>query len=154
MSKYGVISGHLGTFPYLGTFHAVLVCSTSIIHWCPFCVFIVNFEEILHIVSVIEFEQLLGDTAQKMKFSIIDFFCKSEQIRTYIPTFRPNVGKNVLIWSDLLKKTLMGNFNFLCSVRGFRYDFFLFSFPQIQKCTEPFQTSMMDLFAKIVFKSR
>ena len=41
-------------------------------------------------------------TAQKMKFSIKDFFSKCDQIRSFL-----------LIWSHLLKKSLMENFIFL-----------------------------------------
>ena len=44
---------------------------------------------------------LLINTAQKMKFSIGDFFSKCEQIRS-----------KLRIWSDLLKKSLMENFIF------------------------------------------
>ena len=40
-----------------------------------------------------------------MKFSIKDFFSKCDQIRNYLR-----------IWSLLLKKSLMENFIFLCSV--------------------------------------
>ena len=40
-------------------------------------------------------------TAQKMKFSIKDFFSKCEQIRSFLR-----------IWSHLLKKSLMENFTF------------------------------------------
>ena len=43
-------------------------------------------------------------TAQKMKFSIKDFFSKCDQIRILLR-----------IWSHLLKKALMENFNF-CAV--------------------------------------
>ena len=43
-------------------------------------------------------------TAQKMKFSIKDFFSKCDQIRSFLQ-----------IWSHLLKKYLMKNFNF-CAV--------------------------------------
>ena len=51
----------------------------------------------------------LGDnyiivTAQKMKFFITDFFSKCDQIRSFL-----------LIWSHLLKKSLMENFIF-CTV--------------------------------------
>ena len=42
--------------------------------------------------------------AQKMKFSIKDFFSKCDQIRSFLR-----------IWSHLLKKSLMENFIFLCS---------------------------------------
>ena len=42
-----------------------------------------------------------GDTAQKMKFSMKNFFSKCEQIR-----------RNLRIWSHLLKKSLMENFIF------------------------------------------
>ena len=44
-------------------------------------------------------------TAQKMKFSIKDFFCKCDQIR--------RIGMR--IWSHLLKNFLMENF-ILCAV--------------------------------------
>ena len=40
-----------------------------------------------------------------MKLFIKDFFSKCDQIRS-----------SQLIWLDLLKKSLMGNFIFLCSV--------------------------------------
>ena len=43
-------------------------------------------------------------TAQKIKFCIKDFFSKCDQIR-----------RKLRIWSHLLKKSLMENFNFLCS---------------------------------------
>ena len=43
-------------------------------------------------------------TAQKMKFSITDFFSKCDQIRSFLQ-----------IWSHLLKKSVMENFNF-CAV--------------------------------------
>ena len=44
---------------------------------------------------------LTTHTAQKMKFSIKDYFSKCDQIRSFLP-----------IWSDLLKKSLMENFIF------------------------------------------
>ena len=44
------------------------------------------------------------DTAQKMKFSIKDFFSKCDQIRCFLR-----------IWLHLLEKSLMGNFIF-CAV--------------------------------------
>ena len=43
----------------------------------------------------------LGITAQKMKFSIKDFFSKCDQIRSFLR-----------IWQHLLKKYLMENFIF------------------------------------------
>ena len=49
---------------------------------------------------------LIYNTAQKMKFSINDFFSKCDQIR-----------RKPWIWSHLLKKSLMENFLFLCSVK-------------------------------------
>ena len=45
------------------------------------------------------------NTAQKMKFSIKDFFSKCDQIHSFLR-----------IWSHLLKKSLLENFIFLCSV--------------------------------------
>ena len=44
-------------------------------------------------------------TARKMKFPIKDFFSKCNQIR-----------RKLRIWSNLLKKPLVENFIFLCSV--------------------------------------
>ena len=44
----------------------------------------------------------IRSTAQKMKFSIKDFFSKCDQIRSFL-----------LIWSHLLKKYLMENFIFV-----------------------------------------
>ena len=46
-----------------------------------------------------------SNTAQKMKFSIKDFFSKYDQIR-----------RKMRIWSHLLKKSLMENF-ILCAVQ-------------------------------------
>ena len=45
-----------------------------------------------------------SNTAQKMKFSIKDFFSKCDQIRSFLR-----------IWSHLLKQSLMENFIF-CAV--------------------------------------
>ena len=47
------------------------------------------------------------NTAQKMKFSIKNFFCKCDQIRSFLK-----------IWSHLLKKSLMNNFIFcaMCAI--------------------------------------
>ena len=44
-------------------------------------------------------------TAQKIKFSIKDFFSKYDQIHSFLR-----------IWSHLLKKSLIENFFFVCSV--------------------------------------
>ena len=55
-------------------------------------------------------------TAQKMKFSIKDFFSTCDQIR-----------KKLRIWSHLLKKSLMENFIF-CAVLG----------PSIWSCSSPY----------------
>ena len=49
---------------------------------------------------------LVSSTAQKMKFSIKDFFSKCDQIRSFLQ-----------ISSHLLKKSLMENFSF-CAVQG------------------------------------
>ena len=46
------------------------------------------------------------NTAQKMKFSMKDFFSKCDQIRSFLR-----------IWSHLLKKYLMENFIF-CAVKS------------------------------------
>ena len=50
---------------------------------------------------------LVNYTAQKMKFSIKDFFSKCDQIRSFLQ-----------IWSHLMKKFLMENFIF-CAVLVF-----------------------------------
>ena len=67
-------------------------------------------------------------TVQKIKFSIKDFFSKSDQIRSF-----PRIS------SHLLKKSLMENFIF-CAV----LTIYLEVFP------EPMQTSKMERFAAIV----
>ena len=51
------------------------------------------------------FPNLRVGTAQKIKFSIKDFFSKCDQIRSFLR-----------IWSHLLKKSLMKSFIFLYSV--------------------------------------
>ena len=51
---------------------------------------------------------IISPTAQKMKLSINDFFSKCYQIR-----------RKLRIWSRLLKKSIMENFIFLCSVLDF-----------------------------------
>ena len=48
--------------------------------------------------------QARPNTAQKMTFSINDFFSKCDQIRSILR-----------IWSHLLKRSLMENFILLCS---------------------------------------
>ena len=50
----------------------------------------------------------MGHTAQKIKFSIKDFFSKCDQIRSFLQ-----------IWSHLLKKSLMENFIY-CAVPDLR----------------------------------
>ena len=54
-----------------------------------------------------------SDTAQKMKFSIKDFFSKCDQIRRNIS----KITRKLRIWSHLLKKSLLENFIF-CAVRS------------------------------------
>ena len=60
---------------------------------------------------------MIDDTAQKMNFSIKDFFSKCNQIRNKLG-----------IWSHLLKKTLMKNFIFRAVWVPVRY----WSYPQLQ----------------------
>ena len=48
-----------------------------------------------------------SNTAQKMKFFTKDLFSKCDQIH-----------RKLRIWSHLLKKSLMENFRFFCSVMG------------------------------------
>ena len=52
-----------------------------------------------------ELEILTTDTAQKLKFSIKDFFSKGDQIR-----------RKLRIWSHLPKKSLMENFIFCAMI--------------------------------------
>ena len=53
-----------------------------------------------------QFTTSCTNTAQKMKFSNKDFFSKCYQICSFL-----------LIWSHLLKKSLMESFIFLCNVQ-------------------------------------
>ena len=62
--------------------------------------------ELTYIMSFKFHEPTLTSTAQKMKFSIKDFFSKSDQIRSFLR-----------IWLHLLKKSLMENFIF-CAVQN------------------------------------
>ena len=55
-------------------------------------------------VRILIFSRVAGHTAQKMKFSMKDFFTKCDQIR-----------RKLRIWSHLLKISLMENFIF-CAV--------------------------------------
>ena len=54
---------------------------------------------------------IANPTAQKMKFSVKDFFSKCDQTRSFLR-----------IWSHLLKKSLMENFIF-CAVSSIAYHF-------------------------------
>ena len=54
----------------------------------------------------------LTQTAQKMKFSITDFFSKCDQIR-----------RKLRIWSHLLKESLIEKPYFLCSASSWIYNF-------------------------------
>ena len=60
---------------------------------------------------------LQNSTAQKMKFSVKDFFSKYDQIRSFLR-----------IWSQLLKKSLMENFIF-CAVIANKKNIIYFDFP-------------------------
>ena len=62
-----------------------------------------NYLKVFKMISQI----LFSPTAQKMKLSIKDFFSKCDQIRSFL-----------WIWSDLLKKSFIENFIFLCSVHS------------------------------------
>ena len=55
----------------------------------------------MYLFSKTNFNSWPGNTQQKMKFSIKDFFSKCDQIR-----------RKLRIWSHLLKKSLMENFIF------------------------------------------
>ena len=52
-------------------------------------------------------QEFITCTAQKVKFSITDFFSKSDQI-----------GRKLRIWSHLLKKSVMENY-IICTVSYF-----------------------------------
>ena len=76
--------------------------------------------------------------AQKMEFSIKDFFSKYDQIRRFLR-----------IWSHLLKKSLRENFIF-CAVINRAKSEKKFLIHSVQRCI---QTSMVELFVKIVIKT-
>ena len=84
--------------PYLDTFHAVRAFSAINILTSGFLTFSRDMKRNLG-------HKLVNITAQKLKFLIKDFFSKYDQIRRFLR-----------IWSHLLKKSLMENFHFLCSV--------------------------------------
>ena len=67
-------------------------------------------KDLLFVFEFGESSQFVFSTAQKMKFSIKDFFSKCDQIRSFLR-----------IWSHLPKKSLIENFIF-CEV-------FIFQFP-------------------------
>ena len=71
-------------------------------------------------------------TAQKMSFSINDFFSKYDQIRSFLR-----------IWSHLLKKSLMENFTF-CAV----YEFPQNDIPEHRGVSKPSKTYKMESFPK------
>ena len=61
-----------------------------------------NFQKLVHkLFPIFYIDYEVRATAQKIKFSIKDFFSKSDQIRSF-----------QRIWSHLLKKSLMENFIF------------------------------------------
>ena len=65
----------------------------------------VKFSKDKYISRWVDQENLVYVTGQKIKFSVKDFFIKCDQIH-----------KKPLIWSHLLKKSLIDNFIFLCIV--------------------------------------
>ena len=85
--------------------------------------------------STVVMEYQIVNTAQKMKFSIKDFFHKCDQIRIFL-----------WIWSHLLKKSLKENFIFLYNE--------CVSLKQKMKDSEAYlgscQAPMMEFFSKIV----
>ena len=88
-------------------------------------------------------------TAQKMKFSVKDFFNKCDQIHNFLR-----------IWSHLLKKFLMENFIFCADYKdtasrflhgiGTRANSAIKLWINHRKCVEPRQTSIVDLFTEII----
>ena len=73
-----------------------------------------SFVNFLSIFSLFQCSYIARFTAQKMKFSIKDFFSKCDQIR-----------RKLQIWSHLQKKSLMENVIF-CAVIWMRYRSFYF----------------------------
>ena len=78
----------------------VTTCSVSCCIYFPLAPFII-LAALLHIF----FSKFEAVTEQKIKFSIKDFFSRCYQIR-----------RKLRIWSHFLKKSLMENFAFLCSM--------------------------------------
>ena len=64
-----------------------------------------------------DFKCILEYSAQKVKFSIKDFFNKCDQIRSFLR-----------IWSHLLKKSLMENFIFCAVILSIFYVMFIHFF--------------------------
>ena len=119
----------------------------GICQWRRSGAFIVNFEHIFHLFLVFLLLNLNSymfagkaseDIAQNMKFSVNYFSSKCDQICRFLR-----------IWSHLLKKSLMKNFNF-CAVSGLRK-----SFIKMSRCkrTEFLQDTLKVLnFTSIKFR--
>ena len=87
-------------------------------------------------------------TAQKMKFSIKDFFSKCDQIR-----------RKVRIWSHLLKKSLMENFIFCevavarkepCSCGDYAYTKLLQEIRYLEKCNDGLSGHPLAILANFI----
>ena len=70
-----------------------------------------------------------------MKFSIQDFFIKSDQIRGKLRTWSHLLKKSLMTWSHLLKKSLMENFIFCAALepQGWFHELSLFYKIRIEK---------------------
>ena len=74
------------------------------IHFSNTSIAFIFMEEVRLSLVQLFWKTLKWHTAQKIKFSIKDFFSKCDKIRSFLH-----------IWVHLLKKSLMENFTFLCS---------------------------------------
>ena len=101
----------------------------------PFCIYVHarknkpnEYKEQIGLIDILIFTGKY--IAQKMKFSIKDFFSKCDQIRSF-----------QRIWSPLLKKSLMENFIF-CAVILFSPNFLVWKFRGRAQISQSFEQSV------------
>ena len=75
---------------------------------------------------------LQKNTAQKLKFSVKDFFSNCDDIR-----------RKLLIWTHLLKKSLMENFSF-CAIKGGK------ATPHLRDCRQFKKENLVNLHESIL----
>ena len=106
------------TFLYIFPFYKIVIIDPPFLlfpwTYCNYALIAVNYFGKLHLRCLTGF---WVHTAQKMKFTIKDFFSKCDQIR-----------RKLRIWSHLLKKSLKENFIF-CTVETLTPDLFLSNLP-------------------------